>query len=178
MDPVLVTLLALALVVVTGVLFLDRRMARLQAELSQLDALAELADRVKALAAELDRKELSARVQSKITEFTESNRRLTAALTELRQDLDEVRRSSELHSGGGPEVGGGAPDLASVVRDHLSSGGYRRVQLLSDLTELQGLTGRIVFEASKDGAVHKGHVDLRDGAVVEESVRSAYSAFP
>ena len=69
-------------------------------------------------------------------------------------------------------------DIAHRVREHLQEQGFDSVQILSDLTRLEGRDGRVVFEARRHGAMHKGHVGLRDGAVVDEAVRAAYSAFP
>ena len=65
-----------------------------------------------------------------------------------------------------------------MAREHLERMGYRRVRLLSDLGSLSGRSGKVVFEASRDGAAHKGQVVVEDGVVRDVNTRSAYSAFP
>ena len=50
--------------------------------------------------------------------------------------------------------------------------------MLTDLSTLEGGTGRAVFEAHRDQVMHKGHVRLSGGAVVDTQARAAYTAFP
>jgi len=180
MEPVLLAIGGLGLLGLSGVLLLAKRLSRIDSALRRLDMLEELDRRLGDLSAEFDRKELNTQLQAKMTEMTEANRRLTHALGEMRQDLQALKESNERP----PEEAEGAaarveaPDAGTVVRNHLRATGYENVQILSDLNSLQGRSGRVVFEARRAGVMHKGHVRLKDGLVVDENVRAAYSAFP
>ena len=138
MDPALIAVVVLTLVVVGALVVLDRRLTGLAGELRRLDTVEELSDQVRQLAGELDRKELNAQVQSKITEFTESNRRMTSALDDLRQEFAELRRGSEARAeaAGARADAAAGPDVATLVREHLADAGYEDVQVLSDLSRL------------------------------------------
>ncbi|MCB9899311.1 MAG: hypothetical protein H6825_15000 [Planctomycetes bacterium] len=179
MDPVLVGLAILAALVVGGSLLLVRRLDALDERLGRLDDIDGLARRVQRLAAELDRKELNAQIQTKLTEVGEAERRLGAAVGELRQQIDELTERIEAGlSGPGRRPEGLELGATEIVRRHLEDEGFQSVRVLSDLTRLDGLTGRVVFEATRRGAMHKGHVSLRDGVIDDETIRAAYSAFP
>jgi len=178
---------ALAILFVGGIMLLDRRLGRIQRDLARLDELATLSQKVASLAGQLDRKEVSAQLATKLTEVAESDQRMVAALGELTREVTELRRgadrmaaerrASEQRAEQLPEPAPG-PDLAERVADHLAQRGFDEVRLVSDLAGLQGSTGRVVFEAQRQGVLHKGHVRLNDGRVVDESVRAAYSTFP
>lgn len=178
-SSVLVAIGLLGLLIIGAVVLLDRRLSALQTELARRDDVAELSRRLRELSAELDRDELSAPLAARITEFAEAERRLFAALAEVRGELSDLRRAAERRAAaeGLPAVPE-PPDLGAVVREHLAARGFDRVAILSDLTRLVGREGRVVFEARRDGVMHKGHVGLADGEVVDEDVRAAYSAFP
>ena len=70
------------------------------------------------------------------------------------------------------------PDVSQAVREHLLERGFDEVHILADLNRLEGRSGRVVFEGRRHGVMHKGHVSVQDGAVVDLSERAAYSAFP
>lgn len=179
MELVLIAIGALGLLGLMGVLLLAKRLGGLQGLLSPLDRLDEIERRLGDLSAEFDRKELNTLLQVKMTEVTEANRRLLHSVGELRLEVQEIKdataqRGGALRSG----EGGESPSLDVIVRSHLASNGFTEVQLLSDLASLHDQTGRVVFEARRAGVMHKGHVNLLEGRVVDENVRAAYSAFP
>jgi hypothetical protein len=180
MEPVLLAIGGLGLLGLSGVLLLAKRLTRIDVALRRLDALEELDRRLRDLSAEFDRKELNTLLQAKMTEMTEANRRLTHAMGEMRQDLLEMKEAKERVASVGEQASSQQklPDAGEVVRTHLRGTGYDDVQILSDLNSLQGRSGRVVFEARRTGVMHKGHVRLKDGVVVDENVRAAYSAFP
>jgi len=178
---------ALAILFVGGIVLLDKRLGRIQKDLGRLDELSTLAQKVASLAGQLDRKEVSAQLAAKLTEVAESDQRMVAALAELSREVGELRRgadrvaaerrAAEQRAEQAP-VPPPAPDLAELVADHLAQRGFDEVRIVSDLGTLQGSSGRVVFEAQRRGVLHKGHVRLNDGRVVDESVRAAYSTFP
>lgn len=174
---------ALAILFVVGVVVLDRRLGRVQQDLARLDELAALSQKVASLAGQLERKEVSAQLETKLTEVAESEQRMVAALGQLSREVTELRRSAdrraaERRAAELPPSVDPAPDLATLVTDHLAEGGFDEVRLVSDPALLKGHSGRVVFEAQRRGVMHKGHVRIRDGRVVDESVRAAYSTFP
>jgi outer membrane murein-binding lipoprotein Lpp len=172
MEPVLIALAVLAALMTGGVVLLARRLSGLEQRLERLDDLDKLSQRVQRLAGELDRKELNAHLQAKLTEIAESDRRLRAALSELTRkvaDLEPQHDAEHDRPAQGPE---------DIAREHLERMGYRRVRLLSDLGSLNGRSGKVVFEATRDGAAHKGQVVVEDGVARDVNARSAYSAFP
>ena len=175
-DMLLLCFGALAVLGVAGVILLDRRLARIGQQLQALDDLADLAERVRGLGAELQRKELNEALQAKLTELGEAQARSAAGLAEVLEQVGELARSLErsVHELGPPD----GEALSQRVRTHLAEQGYEQVRILSDLGGTQAGTGRVVFEARRDTVMHKGHVSLVDGEVVDEKVRSAYAAFP
>jgi DNA integrity scanning protein DisA with diadenylate cyclase activity len=179
MEPVLIAIGALGLLGLLGVLLIAKRVGRVEQALGRLDRLEEIDRRLGDLSAEFDRKELNSLLQAKMTEVTEANRRLVHSVDELRQDLQEIK-DADRQVGLQPVsvVGDEPPAMDVVVRDHLEADGYTDIQVLSDLTHLNGNSGRLVFEARRAGVMHKGHVNLKDGRVTDENVRAAYSAFP
>ena len=166
----------LAALGVGGVMLLDRRLTRVQERLARLDDLETLAERVRGLSTELHRKELNDRVQDKLTEVGEAQRRASAALVELQSQVAELVRGLEQRAE--QRAAPPAEDISERVRRQLDASGFDQVRILSDLGQLSGRSGRVVFEARRDGVVHKGHLSLADGEVVDETSRSAYAAFP
>ncbi|GJM20381.1 MAG: hypothetical protein DHS20C15_02960 [Planctomycetota bacterium] len=154
-------------------------MGRVEEGLARLDQLDALTERVQQLAHELDRRQLNAPLQAKLTELAETGERSRVAFMEVQERVAELGRLVDARLEAVTDTPAAGPaDLAERVREHLRAQGFERVQILSDLTKLDGHDGRVVFEARRNGVMHKGHVGLRDGAVVDESVRAAYSAFP
>ncbi|MFT7462528.1 MAG: hypothetical protein ACI9EF_000868 [Pseudohongiellaceae bacterium] len=178
---------ALAVLFVLGVVLLDRRLGRIQHDLRQLDELAKLSQKVASLTGLLDRNEVSAQLEAKLTEVAESEQRMVAAVGEVTREVAELRRGGERQAAERRAAEQRAVelppepeplDVAGLVADHLATAGFDEVRLVSDLGQLTGHTGRVVFEAQRRGVMHKGHVRLSDGRIVEQSVRAAYSTFP
>lgn len=167
MDPLLATMAVLVLGLGVVGFGLSRRLDRLRAELSRLDKLDALGQRLEALASQVEQSEFSAALQAKLTEFSEANLKLASALAELRQRIPAAKLT---------KAHGGNP--ADTVREHLARLGFEEVHLLTDLESLPELSGRVVFEARRRGVLHKGYVELAAGRVQSESVQSAYAAFP
>jgi len=178
MESILIAIGVLALLGLAATFRLERRLGRVEDRLGRLDEIEVLAQRVHGLAAELDRKELNAPLQAKLTEVTEGLRRLHAVVAELGQAQSDLRAQVEGAVAARPAEAPRPADLAQRVREHLEREGFERIQILSDVTRMQGASGRVVVEARRGGVAHKGHLSVTDGAVVEEHIRAAYSAFP
>jgi hypothetical protein len=172
MDP----MLAVAAVLVFGLAAagygLSRRLEHIRVRLELLDRLAVLESRLEQLVSQVERREFSAALSAKLTEFTEAHARLAASVAGLRQER-EMRPAAE------PEPAGErAPGPAGAVQARLAQLGFEDVHILTDVETLAGGSGRVVFEARRRGVQHKGHIELRAGVVVNESIQSAYSTFP
>jgi predicted signal transduction protein with EAL and GGDEF domain len=164
---ILAGVLALGLVVLAVIT--QRRLAKVQSALEMLEQLPVMAERLDVLSERVERREFSAALSAKLTEVNESHARLEASVAALAQyvagDVDEEDEDE-------------ADDLGTVVHRHLSRQGFDPIRILTDLGKLDDRSGRVVFEARRLGATHKGHLVLQDGEVVDEEMRSAYSAFP
>ena len=167
MDPLLATLAVLVIGLGLFGFGLARRLDRMRTELSRLDRLDALDQRLEALAAQVEQTEIGAALQAKLTEFSEANLKLAAAMAELRQRLPAA--SVVKAHGGNP---------ADVVGNHLARLGFEDLHVLTDIESLPEHTGRVVFEARRRGVLHKGYVELASGKVLTESIQSAYAAFP
>jgi hypothetical protein len=120
----------------------------------------------------VERREFSAALSAKLTEFTEAHARLAASVAGLRQE-----RSEQPAPPPGP-AGDRATGAAGAVQARLAQLGFEDVHVLTDVATLDAGSGRVVFEARRRGVQHKGHIELRAGVVVNESIQSAYSTFP
>ncbi|MHC4846373.1 MAG: hypothetical protein ACYTCU_09450 [Planctomycetota bacterium] len=170
LDAVLILAGVLALGIVVLALITQRRLSKVQSALEVLEQLPVMAERLDVLGERVERREFSAALSAKLTEVSESHARLEAAVAELAQHVSgEADDEAEEDDTG---------DLAAVVRRHLARQGFDPIRILTDLGSLDGGSGRVVFEARRLGATHKGHLVLEDGEVVGEEMRSAYSAFP
>jgi hypothetical protein len=168
MDPLLVAAAVLVFGLAAAGYGLSRRLEALRQRLELLDRLAVLEQRLDQLISQVERREFSAALSAKLTEFTEGHARLAAAVAELRQQRVERRAT--------PATPG--TDPGSIVHAHLERLGFEDVHLLTDPVSLVDGAGRIVFEARRRGVQHKGHLDLAGGKIVHESIQSAYSTFP
>ncbi|RKY22204.1 MAG: hypothetical protein DRQ55_01865 [Planctomycetota bacterium] len=175
-EVLLICFAVLAALSVGGVVLLDRRLQQLSERLEPLEQLAGLSERVRGLSTELHRKELNERLAQHLHELADAQSRVTAALSELQQQVSDVSRSLERSAQAAAVAPADA--LSDRVRRHLAAQGYEQVTLLSDLSAIKGGSGRVVFEARRDGVVHKGQLSLAEGEIVDAVVRSAYSAFP
>ncbi len=166
-------ILAIAALVLLGLgllgFVLVRRLDRLEGRLQRLAALDALVLRVEDLAAHVEQRQIGGALAARLTEFGEEHARLTAAVRDLEQRLPAP---------GGARTRSPPPDLGERVRRQLGERGFETVTLLTDLTTLAERSGRVTFEARRRGVMHKGHVVLRDGEVVDAAHRAAYSAFP
>lgn len=135
------------------------------------ERLEELRDRVESIASQVEQSGVHEELRGRLTEFTEAHRRMEATVTRLVQEVHAVRPLDE-SSDGPPE------NLQGYAVRHLEEAGYQKVQILEDLGEVEGLSGKVAFEAVRKGVMHKGHLMMREGVVTEENIQPVYSAFP
>ncbi|MHC5211638.1 MAG: hypothetical protein ACYTG2_13040 [Planctomycetota bacterium] len=168
MDPVLAVAAVLVFGLAAAGYGLSRRLEQIRQRLETLDKVQVLEQRLDQLISQVERREFSAALSAKLTEFAEAHARLAASVAELRQAHVERPARAEAP----------ATDPAGVVHAHLRRLGFEDVHLLTELETLSDDSGRVVFEARRRGVQHKGHLELQDGKIVHESIQSAYSTFP
>jgi len=115
-------------------------------------------------------------------------RRLEHVLIDLRDGqrrLEErLVRLLEVPSADAPAPAGAArhTSLSERVATRLLSMDYERIEVLTPLEDLEALElaeeGEVVVEARRGGALHKGRVLVKDGAICDVRLRSSYEAFP
>lgn len=74
--------------------------------------------------------------------------------------------------------------LADRIVTRLLALGYERIQLVTPLAKIAELAegkaseGEVSIEARRDGAACKGRIFVKQGAIVDVQIQSAYSVFP
>ena len=168
MDMALVAIGLLVVALAIMAIVLVRRLDALERDVSTRRQVEGLGERLDRLTDQVEQRKLGDQLQVKLTEFSESMARLSAAIAELQQ-----KRRGDTSA-----VASWSGDIVAIVRRHLQGGGCGDVQILTDASELTGLSGRVAFEGRRKGVMVKGWVAVEDGVVVDEQIRSAYSAFP
>jgi hypothetical protein len=131
-------------------------------------------------------------------------RRIEHALIDIRdgQKRVEDRTLAVLEAAqGGPRIpgalvttgaapGSGSPPgstsgsaLADRLVTRLLALGYERIQLVTPLAKIAELAegktdGEVSVEARRDGAACKGRISVKQGAIADVQIQSAYSVFP
>lgn len=168
MDATLAAVLVLAVALVLHTVILHRRLSALERGPAREEPADDLAARLDGLSDQIEERRLGARTEARLTEIGESLDRLSSTVAEL-----QSHRPLPSGDGESPPV-----DVPGLVRHHLARRGFESVQLVTDTSELQGLSGEVAFEARMRGVMHKGRLTLRDGVVTDEVIRAAYAAFP
>lgn len=175
-DPTLLVgmVVFVALVAMGGLLvYLTARLRR-QTEalegLARLEAIEGLLRQVAGRGEELDLR----RLEHVLIDLRDGQRRLEERLVRL----------LEAPAAEGPAPAG-APrptSLSERVATRLLSMGYERIEVLTPLEDLEALEfadeGEVIVEARRGGALHKGRVLVKDGAICDVRLRSSYEIFP
>jgi hypothetical protein len=167
----LAALCIVAAVGAAGVWVLIGRVRELEKVVPRLDALEELRAGVARLAA--DRGDLDLRrLEHVLIELRDGSRRLEDALVRA------VQREPRL------PAGGAAPsevELSERVIQRLLALGYEEIRVVTRTDELAAIAaqgGEVLVEARRHGAICKGRVRLRGGALVDVELQPAWSTFP
>jgi len=139
------------------------RLQRLEAIADSLEAMAEGADQL-------------------------GRRRLEHVLIDIRDGHRRFEERWLAQSGKQSVQGGGLPvyespagSLSERVTNRLLAMGFERIDVLTPIEELQVIgdgSGKVRVEAKRAGVAHKGHVELREGAIADVHLRDSYDAFP
>ncbi|HMQ21357.1 MAG TPA: hypothetical protein PKE00_02645 [Planctomycetota bacterium] len=116
-------------------------------------------------------------------------RRVEGQLSDIHELLADIRDGLESRSQqvvmqaqtSSPEVARSRPSqsLVDVVEAKLYNLGYSRVSVVTDLSKVDAHGPvRVVVEAERDGALHKGHLVLNGSAVTEFEMQQSYTTFP
>jgi hypothetical protein len=167
----LAALLIAAAIGAAGVWVLLGRVRELERVVPRLDALEELRAAVARMVS--DREDLDLRrLEHVLIEMRDGQRRLEDAL------LRAVQRERVA------PLGGGAPgeiELSERVIQRLLALGYEEIRLVTradELSEIAAQDGEVLVEARRHGAICKGRVLLRGGALVDVDLQPAWSTFP
>jgi hypothetical protein len=71
--------------------------------------------------------------------------------------------------------------VSDRIVNRLLALGFERIELLTQSEDLEALLktgGDVLVEARREGALHKGRVILKDGAIADVQMRSSYEVFP
>jgi hypothetical protein len=165
-----------ALGVLAGLWVLIARLRSLEAAAKRLETLEPIRQAIERLSDQRSDLDLR-RVEHVLLELRDAGRRLEDALIAQRQSAPALE---------GPERPFGTQaGLGERVTNRLLALGYQRVRLVTPLEELEALTaepdggnGEVVVEARRNGALCKGRVLLRRGALTEVEIQPAYNIFP
>jgi hypothetical protein len=168
--------LLIGLGLLAGLWVVIARLRELRADLRRLERLESLDANLARLAGERGDLDLR-RLEHVLLEVRDALRRLEDAWLVGSQ----AARLPEA-----PERVQGAPaNLGERVVNRLLALGYERVRLITSPEDLAALAaeprggnGEITVEARRDGALCKGRVLLRSGALTEVEIRPSYSVFP
>ncbi len=105
-------------------------------------------------------------------------RRVEDALIEIQQVLESIREG--LGNVRPVEIPRPSrPHLIDLVEAKLYNLGYEQVSVITDLTDANSIEPlRVVVEARKDGATHKGHLILHGTSVISLDLQSVFTSFP
>ncbi len=159
------------LVVLAGSLLAELR--RVHQRLERLDRLEDLRAQLARLVDSSGGLDLR-RIEHVLIDLRELQKRLEERLLAA----VEVARGRDAAVAGGA---GGGPGLAERAVSRLLAMGYERVRVLTPPEELARIAqegGDVVVEARRDGAIAKGRVLVRDGAITDVEMRTAHTMFP
>ncbi|MCA8970829.1 MAG: hypothetical protein KDC95_13630 [Planctomycetes bacterium] len=173
MTPLLqFSLTFVTLVVLTLVLYL--RLLRYEAYLeAEKEAMKSLNDRLQKLVDGLEALG-TRRVEDQLADIHD-------VLTGIRDGLDGRSQVAvaALASAGGETRMHAPSGLIDVVEAKLYNLGYTKVTVVTDLSSVdKERPVRVVVEAERDGALHKGHLVLSGTAVTEFEMQQSYTTFP
>ncbi|MBK7877233.1 MAG: hypothetical protein IPJ77_16070 [Planctomycetes bacterium] len=159
--------------------------------------LTRLVQRLEAIERRLGSSEQVATIASAVQELARAHaeldvRRVEHVLIDIRdgQRRVEDRLIGALESQGGRPVSASALEpvhqalqstLPERIVTRLLALGYERIQFVTPVSEVQKLSaadGEVAVEARRDGAACKGRVLVKNGAIADLQLQSAYSIFP
>ena len=144
---------------------MEEAVAQLQSMAVSLDRVALQCDAVDAKLAEIVERGpggQGAQLDKVLGEFRDALAQLSGPVEQIR---DHVQRSL-------------VERMGDEVRRTLFNLGYDRVDLATDLTELENGEGKVQVEVQREGVKSKGYVVLKDGSVVEQKISPTYEMFP
>ena len=176
---VLAALLGAALACAIALCVLVVRLRRFEAgqtqQVEHLAALRASLERLAATHADLDLR----RLEHALIDMRDTERRtadLLLAFTE-RSARESLGPNANLAPIAAPSAGA----LSERIVTRLVALGYERIVLITPHAALEALLageGHVQVEARRDGAACKGRVHVRQGAIVDVQIQSAYSIFP
>ena len=143
----------------SGLRGIDARLGELQSELARLGE----------SRAALDLR----RLEHLLIELRDAHKRLEERMMQIVESARAAQ--SDERQGKGP-----VPASERVV-NRLLAMGYERIQIVTppaELTHIFEQGGEVLVEARQGGAICKGRLRVREGAIVDADLRSAHAMFP
>jgi hypothetical protein len=157
-----------------------------ESRLQRLDRLEEIQRQVGRIAEAGGDLELR-RLEHVLIDIRDGQKRLEERLLHLAETSgkESVLESDSPHNRREPERNPGT-HLSERITNRLLAMGYERIQLLSSLEELSELAmgegeaedGDVQVEARRAGAVCKGRVAMRSGAIAGVELKASHGMFP
>ena len=116
------------------------------------------------------------RLEHVLIDMRDGQRRLEERLLSLTETLGSVQSADADDDRRAPSL-----RLSERVISRLLALGYERIEVLTPFDEFDQILvgdGEMEIEARKSGALYKGRVMFRDGAIVDVKLRSSYEAYP
>jgi hypothetical protein len=166
------------------------RVQRSERQLSKLDNLEDLRGSMARMTAGEDALEIR-RVEHVLIDIRDGQKRLEERLLALveaqhRRDSRSAAGAAQPSKGGTGRSNGSSPPLTGAaltdrIVDRLLALGCERVEIITPIDELEVVAregGEALVEARRDGALHKGRVVVRSGAIADVHLRASYEIFP
>lgn len=182
--PMLETLNLILLTAITGLLWaMVSRQSRLESRLRHLDRLEEIrstVQRISEAGGDLEWR----RLEHVLIDIRDGQKRLEERLLQLAESAHQDLRlePSVVPTKGEVERPSGA-GLSERIVNRLLAMGYERIMVLTSLEELaemleEGGEGDVQVEARRAGAVCKGRVAIRGGAIAAVDLKGSHAMFP
>jgi len=106
-------------------------------------------------------------------------RRVEASLVEIQEILEAIREGLGKNARPVEIPRAPKPSLVDLVEAKLYNLGYREVSVITDLSDTNSLEPvKVVVEAKKDAATHKGHLVVHGTSVIELDLQPVFTTFP
>jgi len=159
------------------------RLGKVEKKLAPLDRLEEIQKAITKTQEEASALDLR-RIEHALIDIRDGQKRVedrTLAVLEAAQGGPRIPGALATAGAGSGAASGGA--LADRIVTRLLALGYERIQLVTPLAKIAELAagttdGEVSVEARRDGAACKGRLFVKQGAIADVQIQSAYSVFP
>ena len=164
------------------------RLGKVERKLAPLDRLAEIQNAIQKTQEDAGALDLR-RIEHALIDIRDGQKRVedrTLAVLEAAQGGPRIPGALATTGAapGSPHGSNSGSALADRIVTRLLALGYERIQLVTPLARIAELAegnaadGEVTVEARRDGAACKGRILVKQGAIADVHIQSAYSVFP